>query len=111
MSECHVSPHIHRPKKKWRLASQADPLDYLEQVANAGTTWRRNYASLHELTEKVVDLMEDQASRGQLKLGEEDAKTRFPNLVIASLEANKKDKPGGVVVSPGCCSMAPTVSR
>ena len=82
------------------LASQADPLDYLVEVAGAGTAWRRNYASVSELAEKVLDVMEDQASRGQLiKLSEADAKLRCPNLVVASLGANRKDKPGSVVTA------------
>ena len=57
-------------------------------------------ASVSELAEKVVDVMEDQASRGQLvKLSEAEAKVRFPNLVVASLGANRKDKPGRVVTA------------
>ena len=41
-------------------------------------------------------MLEDQTSRGQLiKLPEDEAKARYPNLVIASLGANRKDKPNG----------------
>ena len=29
-------PALYRPKKKWRLASQVDPLDYLEQATDPG---------------------------------------------------------------------------
>ena len=89
-------PAMYRPKRRWRLASQTDPLDYLEEDASTETTWRENYASIDELTEQVVDVMEDQARRGQLiKLSEAEAKVRF--LDLASLGANRKDKPGGVV--------------
>ena len=88
-------PALYRPKRKWRLASQADPLEYLEEDASAESTWRRNYASVGELTKQVLEVMDDQARRGQLiKLSEAEAKARFPNLVVASLGANRKDKPG-----------------
>ena len=44
--------------------------------------------------------MEDQAKRGQvLKLSEDEARARFPNLVVASLGAQRKEKPGGVVTA------------
>ena len=44
--------------------------------------------------------MEDQTRRLQLiKLTEAEAKTRFPNLVVASLGANRKDKPGGALTA------------
>ena len=52
-------PALYRPKRRWRLASQTDPLDYLEEDASTETTWRRNYASISELTEQVVDVMEE----------------------------------------------------
>ena len=43
-------------------------------------------------------MLEDQTSRGQLiKLPEDEAKARYPNLVIASLGANRKDKPNGEI--------------
>ena len=93
-------PALYRPKRKWRLASQADPLEYLEEDASAESTWRRNYASVGELTKQVLEVMDDQARRGQLiKLSEAEAKARFPNLVVASLGANRKDKPGGALTA------------
>ena len=39
-------PALFRSKRKWRLASQQDPLDYLEQSVDPGSVWRPNYASL-----------------------------------------------------------------
>ena len=43
-------------------------------------------------------MLRDQAARGQvLILPEAEAKEKFPNLVVASLGAQKKEKPGGVV--------------
>ena len=61
---------------------------------------RRNYSTLVEFTDQVLEVMEDQAKRGQvLKLSEDEARARFPNLVVASLGAQRKEKPGGVVTS------------
>ena len=34
-----------------------------------------------------------------LKLSETEARARFPNLVVASLGANRKDKPNGTVTA------------
>ena len=91
-------PALYARKKKWRLPEQADPLDYQEEKCSTERIWRRNYASVSELTDKVLAVMEDQAERGQvLKFTEREARERYPNLVVASLGANRKDKPGGVV--------------
>ena len=60
----------------------------------------RNYTSSQELSDKVVDVLEDQARRGQvLKLTEPEARARFPYFVVASLGANRKDKPNGTVTA------------
>ena len=94
-------PALYKRKKKWRLASQADLRNYLEDEEAGGEhTWRRNYSSLDELSDKVIDVLEDQSKRGQiLKLSEAEAKRQYPNLVVASLGANKKDKPSGEVTA------------
>ena len=88
-------PALYKPKRKWRLAAQTDPSNYLEEEASwPESCWRSNYPSLSEHTERVKKVLEDQTSRGQLiKLSEDEAKARYPNLVIASLGANRKDKP------------------
>ena len=53
-----------------------------------------------EFTDQVLEVMEDQAKRRQvLKLSETEAKKRFPNLVVASLGAQKKEKPGRIVTA------------
>ena len=93
-------PALCKRKKKWRLASQADPQNYLEEEAGREVelTWRRNYASLAELSDKVVDVLEDQTRRGQIiKLTEPGAKSQYPNLVIASLVATERKNPSGKV--------------
>ena len=78
-----------------RLPALYPPVD---EDASAETAWRRNCASTGELTNKVVDVMEDQGSRGQLiKLSEAEAQALFPNLVVASIGTNLKDKLRGVV--------------
>ena len=92
-------PALYRPKRKWRLAAQADPLNYLEEVASwPESSWRSNYPSLSEHTERVVKVLEDQTSGRQLiKRPEVEARARYPNVVIASLGAIRKDKPNGEV--------------
>ena len=48
--------------------------------------------------DKVEAVLEDQAGRGQvLKLTDAEARAPFPDLVVASLGAQRKDKPNGVV--------------
>ena len=91
-------PALFKPKKKWRLASQVDPLDYLEHAPDKESVWRRNYSTLQSFEQQELELMFDQASRGQIiVLKEKEAKDRYPDLVIASLGAQRKEKPGGKV--------------
>ena len=91
-------PALYHAKRKWRLPEQADPEEYLAETQMDEAIWKRNYSSLTEFSDKVLSVMEDQASRGQvLKLTEAEARSRFPNLVVASLGAQRKDKPNGVV--------------
>ena len=72
----------------------------MEGDVGGESAWRRNYTSLQELSDKVVDVLEDQARRGQvLKFTETEARARSPNLVVASLGANRKDKPNGTVTA------------
>ena len=91
-------PALFKPKKKWRLPSQADPLDYLKHAPDRSGVWRRNYSTLQEFESQVLEVMYDQAARGQIiVMTELEAKLRFPGLVIASLGAQRKEKPGGKV--------------
>ena len=74
-----------------------DSLDHLEEQSENEAVWRQNYSSLEEHTDKVLRVMVDQASRGQvLQLSEEEARKRFPNLTVALFGAQRKEKPGGV---------------
>ena len=96
-------PALYARKKKWRLPEQADPLDYQEEYCSTERIWRRNYASVSELTDKVLAVMEDQAERGQvLKFTEQEARERYPNLVVAPGRTNL-----GESSQPGSCSMVP----
>ena len=93
-------PAFFRPKRKWRLASQQDPLDYLEQSTDPGSVWRRNYASQATFEEQELEVLHDQAAWGQLLVySEAEARRAFPNQVIASLGAQRKEKPGGKVTA------------
>ena len=93
-------PALYKPKRKWRLPSQVDPLDYLEYAPDRSGVWRRSYATLREFETQVLDVMHDQASRGQIiVMTESEARSRYPDLVVASLGAQRKQKPGGKVTA------------
>ena len=65
-------------------------------VEDEEATWRKNYSSVEPWIERVLEVLEDQFSRGQvLKLTETEAGGRFPDSVVASLGAIRKD-PGFV---------------
>ena len=76
---CLGSQHFTLAKKRWRLTEQGDPRNYLEQVDTV-SMWRTNYASLDVFSDKV-----------------HEARQRHPDLVVASLGAQREDKSGGVV--------------
>ena len=91
-------PALYRPKRKWRLADQANPCDYQEEELAGDPLWKKNYSSLAELSDQVKDVLDDQSRRGQvLKLSEQEARRQYPDLVVAALGANRKNKPNGVV--------------
>ena len=93
-------PALFRPKRRWRLASQQDPLDYLEQSVNLGSVWRRNHASLATFEEQVLEVMHDQALRGELLVySETEARRMYSDLVIASLGAQRNENPGGKITA------------
>ena len=88
------------PQEKWKLQKQMGPLDYLEEQSGNDAVWRQNYSSLEEHTDKVLEVMVDQASRGHvLQLSEEEARKRFPKLTVSSLGAQRKEKMGGVITT------------
>ena len=83
-------PALYKPKRRWKLPEQSDALDYLEAAVEGDPEWRRN-STLAELSEKVAAVLEEHAERGQvLKLSEQEARKKYPHLVIASLGANRR---------------------
>ena len=75
-------------------------MDYMDEEQSGESAWRANYSTLAALADKVTEVLDDQAERGQvLKLSEAEARSLFPNLVVASLSANRKDKPNGVATA------------
>ena len=86
-------------KKRWRLPEQAGPMEYLARCTDEAQ-WRSNYSSLAVLADEVEEVLRDQSTRGQvLQLSEEEARARYPNLVVASLGAQRKEKPGKAVTA------------
>ena len=56
--------------------------------------------TLAPLKEQVLEVLHDQASRGQvIVLPELEAKKQCPSLVVASLGANRKEKPSGQITA------------
>ena len=89
-------PALYAKKKRWQLPEQRYPEDPDGFPNDGESVWRSNYSSLGPLEDKVREVLEDQATRGHvLKLSENEAKERYPNLVVASLGAQRKDKKDG----------------
>ena len=77
--------------------NQADPVAWHEERAAGQGVWRQNYSSLAEWSQECVKIMDDHAERGQVLRWE--AQRRFPGLAVASVGAQKKEKPGGEVTA------------
>ena len=76
---------------------ESDPTDHLEEPVRGDVNWRRNYSSV---ADKVKDVRDDQATRGQvLKLSETEARRKIAQHVTASLGALGKNKLQGVVAA------------
>ena len=72
-------------------------MDVDEVLATLGV-WNKNYSTLSSFRAEVEEVLRDQAGRGQvLIMPEAEARNRFPNLVVASLGAQKKETPRGVI--------------
>ena len=85
-----------RRKKRWQLLEQRYPEDPDGIPNDEEAVWRSKYSSWGPLEDKVREVLEDQATRSQvLKLSEEEAKKRCPNIVVASLGAQRKDEKNG----------------
>ena len=89
-------PALYAKKKRWQLPEQKYPEDPGAAPEDEEAVWRSNYASLGPLVDKVREVLDDQATRGQVvKLSEKEAKKRYPSLVVASLGAQRQDKKNG----------------
>ena len=90
-------PKLYTKKKKWQIPEQREQVDVDEVLATQGV-WNKNYSTLSSFRAEVEEVLRDQAGRGQvLIMPEVEARNRFPTLVVASLGAQRKDKPGGIV--------------
>ena len=93
-------PALYPTKKKWSLKQPYGGADYLILVEDEEANWWKNFSSVEPWIERVLEVLEDQSSRGHvLKLAETEARGRFPDLVVASLGAIRKDKLGRVVTA------------
>ena len=90
-------PRLYAKKRKWRIPEQREQVEVDELLATQGV-WNKNYSTLLSFRKEVEEVLRDQANRGQVLIfSEAEARSRFPNLVVASLGAQKKEKPGGAV--------------
>ena len=66
-----------------------------ERRLGGGTT-----QTVRPLEKEVHDVLDDQTRRGMFtRLPEDEARAKYPHLVIASLGANRKDRPNGEVTA------------
>ena len=80
-------------RNKWTLWNTSKSTR-APRVFGEGTT------TLAPLEEQVLEVLHEQASRGQIiVLPEQEAKERYPSLVIASLGAKRKEKPDGRITA------------
>ena len=66
--------------------------DNLNEIIAGEDAWRSNYASVEDLNEKVLEVLDEPASRGQvLRMNGQETRRRYTDLV--------KDKPSEVVTA------------
>ena len=73
---------LHKPENRWGdRGPGCDPLDYMVEEKEAKSAWRRNYASINEFADNVIDVLRDQGHRGQgIRMSEQEARTRTLQL-------------------------------
>ena len=69
-------PALKKAKRRWRLSERADPENQQDEAFEGDTARRKNYSSVAELSEKVVEVLRQKAERG---------------LMMAPLGALRKD--------------------
>ena len=78
------------------LYQQCDSLCHIKEQTRDESSWRRNNASVGEIT----FVLDDQMTSGQvLMMSESEARRRLPELVVASLGTLRKDKPHGGITA------------
>ena len=58
-------PALYHMKKSGARQSSPTPPDSLDEPQNSDAAWRRNFAPVAELADKVVEVLDDQSSRCQ----------------------------------------------
>ena len=81
-----------------------EEVEFTESVSATPTTiWTNALGEIHTgevATRKVTDVLNDQSQRWQIiTLTEAEARRQYPDLVVASLGANRMDKPGGIIIA------------
>ena len=95
------------PSRRWKHE--------LEHTIFRTTThgvWNQNCQSVPPLLTKVQEVLSDQALRRQVVvLTETEARIRYPNLVVASLGALRKEKSGGEITTSVCVTGQTALTR
>ena len=99
--ECHASQHCTGRRRSGGWLLRRTPGHILRKKGTRANLLGDATTRLYlPLSKEVMDVLTDQTRRGQLiPLSEEEAKIKFPRLVIASLGANRKDRPNGEVTA------------
>ena len=94
-------PALFKPKKNGAFRPKWIRLTIWSMPPDRSGVWRSNYATTRKFETQVLDVMHDQASRGQIiVMTESEARSRYPGLVVASLGAQRKQKkPGGKITA------------
>ena len=90
------TPAVFARKKRWRLPEQADPEAW--RAPPTESVWRENYRSAQAEERELERQLGEMTERGLcLKLTQEEARIKFPGLLVSSLGAVVKEpaNPGG----------------
>ena len=80
-------PRLYKKKRKWRIVEPREQVDVDEALAMQGV-WNKNYSTLLSFRTEVEEVLRDQARRCQiLIMPESEARSQFPNLMVARLGA------------------------
>ena len=72
----------------------------MDEVLATQGVWNKKNSTLSSFRAEVEEVFRDQAGRGQVLITPEaDARNRFPNLVVASFGAQRKENPRGFITA------------